>query len=372
MKAARWAALCLLVAGCRPDPWVAPPAIAESIEPAAGQVHAFEEAAQAREERFLGVLSPGRAGALRTATLARGKLGDFAQVGADLFRADAPWAGGPAPPLAPLRSAQVRADATRCAACHHEGGEAGAGGFADLAFFGGDGDDVLTARRRLPRMLAGSALLSLAARDLQGASPFGWAPGRPTALREMVAWSARYHLGQEPSDEEVDALTVHVALLPPPVRAEPPAELALRTARGAALFEQMGCASCHRPRLAVRDPRLPLSSGRVLDLSSRLSVDGQPPFVVEAFTDLQPHHMGSLRDDPGDEDLFVTAPLWGLSTRVPFLHDGRAATVEEAILAHDGEARTAREKYAAAGTDQRDLHLFLTSLSRPFALRLRR
>ena len=40
-----------------------------------------------------------------------------------------------------------------------------------------------------------------------------------------------------------------------------------------------------------------------------------------------------------------TAPLWGLRVRGPFLHDGRAATVDVAIRLHDGEAATARTRY---------------------------
>jgi CxxC motif-containing protein (DUF1111 family) len=41
-----------------------------------------------------------------------------------------------------------------------------------------------------------------------------------------------------------------------------------------------------------------------------------------------------------------TAPLWGLRLRDRYLHDGRASTLDLAILAHDGEAKIASDRYA--------------------------
>jgi CxxC motif-containing protein (DUF1111 family) len=58
-----------------------------------------------------------------------------------------------------------------------------------------------------------------------------------------------------------------------------------------------------------------------------------------------------------------TAPLWGLRLSRQYLHDGRARTVEEAILAHDGQARGARDRYAALAADVKARTLaFLQSL----------
>jgi len=64
-----------------------------------------------------------------------------------------------------------------------------------------------------------------------------------------------------------------------------------------------------------------------------------------------------------------TPPLWGIGL-VPlinehsqYLHDGRARNLQEAILWHDGEARTARRRYAATPKEQREALLaFLQSL----------
>jgi len=48
-----------------------------------------------------------------------------------------------------------------------------------------------------------------------------------------------------------------------------------------------------------------------------------------------------------------TAPLWGLRLLTTFLHDGRASTIEDAILAHDGQGRAARDRFAALPPAQR-------------------
>jgi CxxC motif-containing protein (DUF1111 family) len=100
---------------------------------------------------------------------------------------------------------------------------------------------------------------------------------------------------------------------------------------GAATFRAAGCAACHRESLAA--------------------VDGG---AVTLYSDLLLHQMGpGLSDgaadgmaEPGE---WRTAPLVGASSgrgaQRRFLHDGRAATVGEAILWHDGEARRARDAF---------------------------
>jgi len=61
--------------------------------------------------------------------------------------------------------------------------------------------------------------------------------------------------------------------------------------------------------------------------------------------------------------LFRTTPLWGAGRTAPYLHDGSAKTLADAVLAHDGEAAGAREAYAAlSNDDQQALVVFLASL----------
>jgi CxxC motif-containing protein (DUF1111 family) len=58
-----------------------------------------------------------------------------------------------------------------------------------------------------------------------------------------------------------------------------------------------------------------------------------------------------------------TAPLWGVSIQQRLLHDGRAFTLAEAILAHDGQGNAARDRFAALpGSQRADLLLFLQAL----------
>jgi CxxC motif-containing protein (DUF1111 family) len=61
----------------------------------------------------------------------------------------------------------------------------------------------------------------------------------------------------------------------------------------------------------------------------------------------------------------MTPPLWGLARTRPYLHDASAATLEEAILAHGGEAEAAREMFAALPDAGRyPLRLYLATLTR--------
>ena len=48
-----------------------------------------------------------------------------------------------------------------------------------------------------------------------------------------------------------------------------------------------------------------------------------------------------------------TAPLWGLSARPSFLHDGRAKTPQDAILEHSGQGMYSRNRYLRLRANQR-------------------
>jgi CxxC motif-containing protein (DUF1111 family) len=129
--------------------------------------------------------------------------------------------------------------------------------------------------------------------------------------------------------------------------------------RGKTLFEQTGCATCHRPSF---------------DITGK-SADGKnQPRTIHPYSDLLLHDMGAgLADHRAVAQAsgweWRTQPLWGVgqSRKINgngfFLHDGRARTIEEAILWHGGEARAARENYAALSKADRDKFiLFLQRL----------
>src|SRR2546425_7542740 len=121
--------------------------------------------------------------------------------------------------------------------------------------------------------------------------------------------------------------------------------------RGREIFSRIGCAACHVPML--RTGASPVAVLRSKD--------------VAAYTDLLLHDMGPDLADiclglatPAE---FRTEPLIGLRSVKTFLHDGRAATPEQAIQDHGGEAAGARDRFQALPPAERQaLIAFLKSL----------
>ena len=145
----------------------------------------------------------------------------------------------------------------------------------------------------------------------------------------------------------IDRLTDFMQLLAPPATPKPSAEVT----EGSRLFSQVGCAECHVPKLKTAS-----SSISALDHKD-----------VWLFSDLLLHDMGSLNDGIAQADALTnemkTAPLWGLKFKAPYLHDGRAPTIADAILDHDGEASTARDRFNKLPAAQQRLLLdFLKAL----------
>ena len=63
---------------------------------------------------------------------------------------------------------------------------------------------------------------------------------------------------------------------------------------------------------------------------------------------------------------FITAKLWGVADSAPYLHDGRALTLDEAILWHGGEAQSPRDRYHGLSSEAQDaLRSFLGTLRLP-------
>lgn len=136
-------------------------------------------------------------------------------------------------------------------------------------------------------------------------------------------------------------LLVYVLNLAAPPRG--PIDLAVD--RGQGVFESIGCADCHTSTLTTAE-NLP----------------------IYPYSDLLLHDMGpSLADGltlgAADGSEFRTQPLWGLAAAAPYLHDGRAETLEQAIAEHGGEAQPSRDAFDALDADQHgDLIRFLESL----------
>ena len=129
--------------------------------------------------------------------------------------------------------------------------------------------------------------------------------------------------------------------------------------RGAELFLEAGCNSCHVPTLkTARLPEMPWLSEQ----------------TIHPYTDLLLHDMGPELADHREDFLasgseWRTPPLWGLgllhtvNDHTLLLHDGRARNVSEAILWHGGEANGARERFRTMSKEDRAALLkFLDSL----------
>jgi CxxC motif-containing protein (DUF1111 family) len=136
----------------------------------------------------------------------------------------------------------------------------------------------------------------------------------------------------------------------------PPEPLSLDTQarRGEALFEELGCARCHVPELPTSrfGTIRPFTDLLLHDLGPELA-DGLAFGVPQAAALAPPTAAGEFR----------TQPLWGVSLSGPFLHDGRAETLREAIELHGGEARASTDRFLARTPgEQDDLIAFLEHL----------
>lgn len=135
----------------------------------------------------------------------------------------------------------------------------------------------------------------------------------------------------------VRTLTAYIASLRPPTTTSVEVDRA-----GSTTFAAIGCAECHATRLRVGSHAL--------------------------YSDLLLHDL-----DPGLDDGFIqgraqgrdwrTTALRGAGMRRRFLHDGRARTIRDAVLAHDGEAEHSVQRYRSLDFNAQDaLVRFVASL----------
>jgi CxxC motif-containing protein (DUF1111 family) len=119
---------------------------------------------------------------------------------------------------------------------------------------------------------------------------------------------------------------------------------------GERTFGAIGCASCHVPALSTGPSSNPLFNRRGVPL----------------FSDLLLHDVGTgdgIKQAAAEPDEIRTPALWGLRLRRPFLHDGSAATIEDAVRRHRNEAELARRGFERLSPTDRDrLIAFLRSL----------
>lgn len=160
----------------------------------------------------------------------------------------------------------------------------------------------------------------------------------------------------ELDENELDLLTRYVALLGVGARRS---LLDPQALQGEALFAAAKCTSCHTPELATGDHH---PYGELRNQTIR-------PFTDLLLHDLGPGLAESMKEGDAEGAEWRTAPLWniglteGVASGKAFLHDGRARTLEEAILWHGGEAEASREAFRNMSAPERAaIVAFLESL----------
>lgn len=169
--------------------------------------------------------------------------------------------------------------------------------------------------------------------------------------------------GIDLTQEQCDQLTQFVASLPRPAErwpADPAAHAGAEA--GQRLFSAIGCADCHTPDLG---PVKGLYSDLLLHRMGQALQGGggggygtpQPtPVLIPESENPQIVQLSEWR----------TPPLWGVADSAPYLHDGRAATLREAIFEHGGQAARSAKRFGALGpAEQEQLIAFLNTLRAP-------
>ena len=242
---------------------------------------------------------------------------------------------------------------------------------------------------------------SLDTNEVQGVAkdlvirPFG-RKGEFATVRGFDEGAMQFHFGMQPVETvgvdadsdgdgvinevlvgEMSALEIFITTMNRPLQTPMDAE----AIAGFVLFSQIGCAQCHRPALSTDHVELeyrlhPDSEPYfTADLSQDLAafaLDQSGGLVIPLYSDLKQHDMGEGLAESfqgavaGRNAEFITAKLWGVADSAPYLHDGRALTLDEAIGWHGGEAQEVRDRYLALSTQgQEALRAFLGTLRLP-------
>jgi CxxC motif-containing protein (DUF1111 family) len=226
--------------------------------------------------------------------------------------------------------------------------------------------------------------------------------------------------GLDLTDDECAALVAYVGSLPRPIESRPAgAAEARQVVAGKSLFERIGCASCHTPTLG--DVKGIYSDLLLHDLGPDLGdtgaygvfvPDSSEPDFVDPDQPVADATLSPIVDDvvvvpegglgravstvtttvlspggtttvtevgvaspvqttppptgPATRQEWRTPPLWGFRDSGPYLHDGRADTLEQAVALHGGQAAAvARNYFALSAPERMQLQAFLKTLVAP-------
>ena len=181
-------------------------------------------------------------------------------------------------------------------------------------------------------------------------------PGNPQPTPLLWGESASPPAGFDLTELQCDQLTAFCASLPRPKERLPKDVTAARAAAGEKRFRRIGCADCHTPNLGsvngIYSDLLLHDMGPSLSGSGNYGSPSLPTPTV-------------LAAGPSPSE-WRTPPLWGVADSAPYLHDGQAATLEEAIRRHGGQGQRAADAFAELSpVEQHELIAFLNTLRAP-------
>jgi CxxC motif-containing protein (DUF1111 family) len=190
---------------------------------------------------------------------------------------------------------------------------------------------------------------------LVAAEPLGYSLATPDSPTTQLTPGALQDLPSNPllaesptNKDDIARFTDFMELIAPP----PALPLSRQALQGQNLFTQINCVACHKASMQTGPSTVSIA----------LAFKNVP-----LYSDLLLHHMGMLGDGivqaQAGADEMRTAPLGGLRARGPYLHDGRAQTVMEAILMHGGEATIIVQRFSGlpAG-QQQEIIAFLNAI----------
>jgi CxxC motif-containing protein (DUF1111 family) len=167
----------------------------------------------------------------------------------------------------------------------------------------------------------------------------------------------------DPEDDGADVETFAAFMRSTKAPAPDPALASTAAARaGAALFNSVGCGTCHVPSILTAKPGTAINGG-AFTVPQALGDK-----VIHPFSDFLLHDVGTgdgiVQNGPATTRTKMrTTPLWGLRTRSRLLHDGLSVTPSDAILRHGGEAASVTNAYRRLSATRRNQILaFLGSL----------
>ena len=211
---------------------------------------------------------------------------------------------------------------------------------------------------------------------------FGWRANRAT-LHEFTLDACANELGLETPDrmqpldpradksanpgydlskQDCDDLTAYLKSLPRPTQID---STGPGVREGRKWFSKVGCADCHRADLG---PVQGIYSDLLLHDMSPLSSSGTYGRIIRAQVAKadRARHRGKKFASGVSPTEWRTPPLWGCRDSGPYMHDGRANTLDQAILAHTGQALASLGVYKSLSREkQQQIVAFLNSLAAP-------